>query len=283
MITRFAPSPTGLLHLGHAYSALVAFRAAERAKGRFLLRIEDIDHTRSRPAFEEAIYRDLHWLGINWETPVMRQSDRQNAYRDALHFLDERGLLYACTCTRRDIEAALSAPQEGDVQIGPDGPVYPGTCRDKNHPKSGTALRLNIAKAIEYLGDVALKDMSFQEVGQRYEGEHRLGPDDLLNGFGDIVLARKDIGTSYHLAVVLDDAAQGVTHIYRGEDMFSATYIHRLLQALFKLPVPQFHHHQLIRDEDGKRLAKRDDARAIAVYRRSGLSPEDVITKLPSI
>ena len=283
MITRFAPSPTGLLHLGHAYSALVAFRAAERAKGRFLLRIEDIDHTRSRPAFEEAIYRDLHWLGINWETPVMRQSDRRNAYRDALDFLDERGLLYACTCTRRDIEAALSAPQEGDVQIGPDGPVYPGTCRDKNHPKSGATLRLNIVKAIEYLGDVALKDMSFQEVGQRYEGGHRLRPDDLLNGFGDIVLARKDIGTSYHLAVVLDDAAQGVTHIFRGEDMFSATYIHRLLQALFKLPVPQYHHHQLIRDEDGKRLAKRDDARAIAVYHRSGLSPEDVITKLPSI
>jgi glutamyl-Q tRNA(Asp) synthetase len=261
-VTRFAPSPTGPLHLGHACAALVAAARADR----FLLRIEDIDSTRCKPAWEEAIFADLVWLGLTWETPVMHQSSRQPAYDAALARLTAMGVIYHCTCTRADIKAALSAPQEGAV--GPDGPVYPGTCRDRHHTTG--ALRLNMAAAMVRLGEVA-----FEDTGTR-PGLHRFDADVMARNVGDVVLARRDIGTSYHLAVVVDDAAQGITEVTRGEDLFEATPIHVVLQRLLDLPTPSFHHHRLIRDQHGKRLAKRDDARALAKYRAEGATPDDI-------
>lgn len=262
-VTRFAPSPSGPLHLGHAYAALVA---AERGD-RFLLRIEDIDRARCKPEWEAAIYDDLRWLGLTWETPVMRQSERGAAYEAALAQLSQLGLTYHCTCTRGDIRAALSAPQEGAV-IGPDGPVYPGTCRGKGH--GAGALRLDMAATMARLGSV-----SFTDSGTR-PGLHRFDADQMRREVGDIVLARKDIGVAYHLAVVVDDAVQGITEVTRGEDLFEATAIHVVLQRLLGLPTPAFHHHRLIRDDQGKRLAKRDDARALAKYRAEGATPGDI-------
>lgn len=263
-VTRFAPSPTGPLHLGHAYAALVAATRGDR----FLLRIEDIDRPRCTAEFETAISEDLHWLGLSWQEPVMRQSDRLLAYDAALAHLYSAGLTYRCTCTRGDIKAALSAPQEGAQVIGPDGPIYPGTCRDKGHQTG--AVRLNMAAAMARLGEVA-----FVETGTR-AALHRLNPDQMIETIGDIVLARRDIGTSYHIAVVVDDAEQGITEVTRGEDLFEATAIHVALQRLLGLPTPAYHHHRLIRDDLGKRLAKRDDARALAKYRTEGATPADI-------
>jgi glutamyl-Q tRNA(Asp) synthetase len=267
-VTRFAPSPTGPLHLGHAYSAMLAHDMARAAGGRFLLRVEDIDHARCRPAWETAIFDDLKWLGLAWETPVMRQSDRLPAYDAAVGRLLDQGLAYACTCTRADIREALSAPQEG--HSGPDGPIYPGTCRGKGHATAGAAIRLDMRAALARLGEV-----SFLEQGPGHQGQHVVGPG-LAQDTGDIVLARRDIGTSYHVAVVVDDAAQGVTKVTRGEDLFGVTPIHVLLQGLLGLPTPLYHHHRLIRDDQGKRLAKRDDARALSKYRTEGAAPGDI-------
>ena len=273
--TRFAPSPTGPLHLGHAYAAIVAHDMARAAGGRFLLRIEDIDQSRARPAWEAQIAQDLHWLGLTWDGPVMRQSDRLPAYRAALADLWQRRLIYPCTCTRRDILMASSAPQEGaSLPLGPDGPVYPGTCRhlpDRAAPLPDAALRLDMARAIATL----TRPLRFTETGVN-PGLQEIDPEHLLRHVGDVVLARRDMGTSYHLAVVVDDAAQGVTHVTRGQDLFDATPIHVLLQHLLGLPVPDYHHHRLIRDDQGKRLAKRDDARAIRAYRDDGLSPDQL-------
>lgn len=269
--TRFAPSPTGPLHLGHAYSALLAQDMAHYENGEFLLRIEDIDQSRARAEWEAQIYDDLTWLGLRWPTPVMRQSERRAVYDAALDALWTQGLLYACTCSRADIKAALAAPQEGAIPLGPDGLIYPGTCREQNHPRDAGALRLNITKAWDDLGAT----LGFRETGM----QHALIPidaDEAQSALGDIVLARRDMGTSYHLSVVLDDAAQGITHVVRGEDLFEATKIHVILQSLLDLPTPVYHHHRLIRDEAGKRLAKRDDARAIALYRAGGASPQDI-------
>lgn len=263
-VTRFAPSPTGPLHLGHAYAALVAAGRGER----FLLRIEDIDTARCRPEWEAAIYDDLAWLGLRWAQPVMRQSARLPAYQAALVQLSQAGLTYHCACTRGDIRAALSAPQEGAAVIGPDGPVYPGTCRGKG--LEAGAVRLDMGKAMERLWDIR-----FTETGLR-AGEHVFSAAAMVEGVGDVVLARRDIGTSYHLAVVVDDAAQGITEVTRGEDLFEATSVHVVLQRLLGLPVPAYHHHRLIRDDDGKRLAKRDDARALARYRAEGATPADI-------
>lgn len=262
-VTRFAPSPTGPLHLGHAYAALVAFRRAGR--GRFLLRIEDIDTARCRPEWESAIYDDLHWLGTAWEHPVMRQSTRQSIYAQALRQLGALGVTYACDCTRSDIRAALSAPQEG--AIGPDGPIYPGTCRGR---QGEGAIRLNMRLAMAQLGEV-----SFVDSGVR-AGGHRLNAEFMVGHVGDIVLARRDIGCSYHLSVVVDDAAQGITEVTRGEDLFDATAIHVMLQRLLGVQTPAYHHHALIRDENGKRLAKRDEARALAKYRSDGATADDI-------
>lgn len=284
--TRFAPSPTGPLHLGHAYSALLAHDMARAAGGRFLLRIEDIDHTRSRPEWERQIYDDLTWLGLTWDAVPMRQSDRQDAYRAALQDLWSRGLLYECSCTRRDIAAAVSAPQEGaDPPRGPDGVIYPGTCRHhapRGHgaPTKGMALRLDMASALQSLPE---PPKGFLETGPLAELPGRTVPvraDDLIQGVGDIILSRKDFLGSYHLSVVLDDAAQDITHVIRGKDLFDATQIHVLLQALLGVATPTYLHHRLIRDENGRRLAKRDDARAISTYRDEGLTAADIRIKV---
>lgn len=267
LITRFAPSPTGPLHLGHAFSALTAWQQA--AGGRFLLRIEDIDRPRCKPEYEAAIRDDLRWLGLEWPDPVMRQSDRMAQYTQALQQLEEMGLTYRCTCTRSDIRAALSAPQEGAPLIGPDGPVYPGTCRHAGHSAPDAAIRLDMRKALNQAGAP-----EFTETGPLFPGQHM--SENMAETIGDIVLARRDIGTSYHLSVVVDDAAQGITLVTRGADLFEATPIHALLQRLLDLPTPRYHHHRLIRDEHGKRLAKRDDARALSRYRADGATPADI-------
>jgi glutamyl-Q tRNA(Asp) synthetase len=270
-VTRFAPSPTGPLHLGHAYSALIA--AGRAGAGRFLLRIEDIDRARCRPEWEAQIFEDLHWLGLHWPSPVMRQSNRMPAYRAALSRLAETGLIYPCRCRRADIRAALSAPQEGAPSHGPDGLIYPGTCRSRSMAEAEPhdALRLNLRAALRHVGPV-----SFTENGPLHSGHHRITPDWMDSHVGDVVLARRDMGTSYHLSVVVDDAVQGITEITRGADLFEATAIHVLLQALLELPRPSYWHHDLVRDENGVRLAKRDDARALALYRAQGASPQDI-------
>lgn len=265
-VTRFAPSPTGLLHLGHALAAQVAWESAQASGGTFLVRIEDIDFTRCRPAFEEAIFEDLAWLGFSWPGPVWRQSTRLPAYAAALQKLEKLGVLYPCFCTRQEIAAAVTAPQ------GEAAPVYPGTCRHRSQEERTRrmaegqpwAWRLDATLAMAVTGPLSWQDAP-------------AGPQQAdLSALGDVVLARKDVAASYHLSVTVDDAAQGVTLVTRGEDLFDATHVHRVLQALLGLPVPQWHHHRLICDESGKRLAKRDAARSLASLRASGLSPADV-------
>lgn len=276
-VTRFAPSPTGPLHLGHAYSALLAWDRAQAQGGTFLLRIEDTDTARCKPEFEAAIYDMLAWLGISWPAPVLRQSENLGSYRSALNQLIELDLCYSCSCSRRDIRAALAAPQEGILPLGPDGLVYPGTCRGRGigHPGSGGAIRLDMGKAVSGLGDVG--KMGFWETGSEEPHLRFLSSRHLIKAVGDVVLGRADTGVAaYHLAVVVDDAAQGITEVVRGADLAEATHIHRLLQALLQLPVPSYYHHTLIRDNAGKRLAKRDDARALAKYRSEGATPADI-------
>ncbi|WP_424970195.1 tRNA glutamyl-Q(34) synthetase GluQRS [Dinoroseobacter sp. S76] len=279
MRTRFAPSPTGPLHLGHGFSACTAAAMAEAAGGTLLLRIEDIDQSRARPEWEALIAEDLTWLGLSWPRPVMRQSERQTAYDAALDQLWAEGLLYPCTCTRRDIAEATRAPQEDTPLLGPDGLIYPGTCRgrDRSGPRPKEAvLRLDMTAAVARCAPDALR---FVETGAGLAGEHgeiTLSPSGLVERVGDVVLCRRDMATSYHLSVVVDDAAQDITHVVRGRDLFEATAIHVVLQALLGLPVPIYHHHRLIRDAAGKRLAKRDDARALAAYRAAGLSVAEV-------
>ncbi|MBK1636588.1 tRNA glutamyl-Q(34) synthetase GluQRS [Rhodovulum adriaticum] len=272
--TRFAPSPTGPLHLGHAFSALTAHDRAVARGGRFLLRIEDIDTARARPEWEAQIYDDLAWLGLDWPRPALRQSQRLPVYAGALDRLTTMGLTYPCRCRRGDIRATLSAPQAGAPVQGPDGLIYPGTCRGRPMAEAGPgdAIRLDMARAVAVLPALP----AFTETGALHGGVHRLDPQALITGVGDVVLARRDIGTSYHVAVVVDDAHQGITEVVRGADLFEATQIHVLLQTLLALPVPEYHHHRLITDETGKRLAKRDDARAIAAYRAEGASPADI-------
>lgn len=269
--TRFAPSPTGPLHLGHAFAALTAARLAD--PGQFLLRIEDIDHSRCRPEYQASIAQDLHWLGLDWPLPVLRQSERLPAYQAALDRLAALDLIYPCQCRRADIRAALAAPQEGAPLIGPDGPVYPGTCRHRSMAKAGAddAIRLNAARAFQYL---RLGTLGFQE--ETLARGPRLSAADFQTGIGDVVLSRRGMGTSYHLSVVVDDAAQGITLVTRGIDLLDSTHIHVLLQKLLDLPTPRYHHHRLIRDSAGKRLAKRDDARALRLYRDEGVTPAQI-------
>jgi glutamyl-Q tRNA(Asp) synthetase len=288
MITRFAPSPTGPLHLGHAYSALLGFDMAMEHGGTWLLRIEDIDRQRSKPEWEQQIYEDLEWLGLWWPDPVLRQSDRVSAYQTVIDRLKARSLLYPCTCTRADILHALAAPQEsGSHPTGTDGAVYPGTCRPAHwlepdfwsHPDA--ALRLDMRQAAGSGDPRAGEGFAFwfQENGHGPAGQRGIidvTMRELTNSIGDVVIARRGIGTSYHLSVVLDDAAQGITHVVRGQDLFEATKIHVVLQRLLQLPTPIYHHHRLIRDDTGKRLAKRDDARAIRLYRQEGATPQDI-------
>lgn len=269
-VTRFAPSPTGFLHLGHAYSALLAFRAARDGGGRFILRIEDIDAGRCRPEFEAAIYEDLAWLGLSWENPVRRQSEHMADYGAALATLEARGLVYPCFCSRadiaREIAAAAGAPH------GPDGPLYPGTCRHLDRAERARriaagqphAWRLDVAAAVAETGPL------FWEDAER--GRVAAAP----QVFGDVVLARKDTPASYHLAVTLDDAVQGVTLVTRGVDLFAATHVHRLLQALLGLATPAYRHHPLLLDEAGRRFAKRDKALTLRSQREAGRTPDDV-------
>jgi len=270
IVTRFAPSPTGLLHLGHAYSALIGWRAARQAGGKFFLRIEDIDASRCREAFVGTIIEDLKWLGLDWDGAVRRQSQHLDDYRAALEKLDAMALIYPCFCTRAAIKAevarAVDAPQ------GEEGPLYPGTCRGLSQSERARrraagenfALRLDITKAVALAGALSWVD----------EGRGRIAA--TPEKFGDVVLARKDTPTSYHLAVTVDDALQGITLVTRGEDLFAATHIHRLLQALLDLPTPRYRHHKLLTDASGKRFAKRDKALTLGALREAGRTPSEV-------
>lgn len=290
VVERFAPSPNGALHLGHAYSALLASDAATAAGGVFLLRHEDLDQTRARAEHVANVEVDLRWLGLAWPEPCLFQSARSAAYGEALASLEARGLLYPCYCTRADIAAALSAPQEGAPIHGPDGIVYPGVCRDR--PRDGApagsatspALRLDMRRAIAALGGRGVVDkLSFKEIGAGPGGETgriNLEAQALIHGVGDVALARRDAAASYHLAVVLDDAHQGVTHVTRGEDLFAATPLHRLLQALLGRPTPIYRHHRLIRDAAGRRLAKRDRDAGLSELRAEGVTPEEIREKV---
>jgi len=238
--TRFAPSPTGLLHIGHAYSALFSERAAREADGAFLLRIEDIDPARCRPNFEAAIIEDLAWLGLKWLRPVRRQSDNYGDYERALDKLDDKGLLYPCFCTRKEIRAEIEAA--GHAPHGPDGPHYPGTCRALS--KSAAMLRIIKGEAYAYRlkTDEAIAEAGPLTWHDRDRGEIEAKP----QIFGDVVLARKDVRTSYHLSVTVDDHLQEISLVTRGEDLAEATHIHRLLQALLDLDVPEYQHHRLL-------------------------------------
>ncbi len=268
--TRFAPSPTGYLHLGHAHAALVAWGRARQAGGRFLLRLEDIDPARCTPHFADAILEDLAWLGLDWDGPVRLQSEHLPEYRAALDGLAGRGLLYPCFCSRadiaREIAASVAAPH------GPDGALYPGTCRHRSPDERAAriaagephALRLDIAAATDLAGPLTYIEEA--------EGELRCDPAQ----FGDVVLARKDAPASYHLCVTHDDALQGVTLVTRGVDLKPATHLHRLLQALLGWPTPRYAHHALRLGPDGRRLAKRDRAATLRDLRAAGVPPAGV-------
>ncbi len=282
-ITRFAPSPTGGLHLGHAYSALLAHTAARDTGGRFLLRIEDIDAGRCRPEYTAQIIDELQWLGLDWDGPVRRQSARIDAYRCELEALTVRRLTYPCFCTRRDIADEISGMQSAPQ--GPEGPLYPGICRRLDESARAMriaagephAVRLDIAACLQHLGTGPLD--GFLETGRGPDGES--GRITLQPGMlGDIVLGRRDVGVSYHLAVVIDDHDQGVTLVTRGEDLFVATHVQRLLQAVLGFTAPRYRHHPLIRDASGRRLAKRDQAQTLAALRASGMSPAAVRARL---
>jgi glutamyl-Q tRNA(Asp) synthetase len=273
-VTRFAPSPTGRLHLGHAWSALLAHDFARARGGDFLLRIEDIDPGRSRAAFVEYIVEDLRWLGLDFDGEVVRQSQRLPLYAEALNALRKRGLVYPCFCTRSAIAAEIAA--SGSAPHGPDGPLYPGTCRtlspaeaEERRGVQAHAWRLDVAAALASLGSELLR---WTDHGCEVAADPR--------AFGDFVLARKDAPTSYHLAVTVDDAAQGVTDVVRGRDLFEATHVHRLLQALLDLPVPAYHHHDLLADAWGRRLAKRHGAPTLADLRAAGADPQALLRDL---
>jgi glutamyl-Q tRNA(Asp) synthetase len=272
LVTRFAPSPTGLLHLGHAFAAITA----RDAGARFLLRIEDIDTGRCRAEFVDAIFEDLHWLGLAWEEPVLRQSARGAAYREALAQLEAQGLAYPCFCTRREIADEIARAVE--APHGPDGPIYPGTCRHlspedraaKIASGMACALRLDAAKAAAVAGS-----LTFREHGTAVAVQPLL--------FGDIVLARKEMPAAYHLAVVVDDASQAVTLVTRGEDLLPATHVQRLLQALLGLPQPAYAHHRLIFDAGGKKFSKRDHAVTLRSLREAGVTADEIRTRLFNI
>jgi glutamyl-Q tRNA(Asp) synthetase len=275
IITRFAPSPTGYLHLGHVRSAWEGWHAARAADGRFLLRVEDIDIGRCRPEFDAAIREDLAWLGLDWDGEVRRQSEHFADYRAALDQLDSAGLLYPCFCTRREIQAEIA--RAGGAPQGEDGPVYPGTCKrlsaneraERLAAGADYALRLDVAAALARSGALRWCDDGRQVAADPA-------------ALGDVVLARKDVPTSYHLAVTVDDALQGVTLVMRGVDLFAATHIHRLLQALLGLPTPAYRHHPLLTDAGGRRLAKRDRALTIRAMREAGMSAAEILEKAQS-
>lgn len=249
--TRFAPSPNGELHLGHAYAAVIAHNLARKANGEFLLRIEDIDGIRSRPELAQTFAEDLRWLGLAWDRDAVFQSARLDSYRDAGERLKAQGLLYPCRCTRAEIAAA-------STQEGPDGPVYPGTCKGRDIDPEGAAWRLDVTRALERTGPLQWED---ERAGMQ-EARPEI--------FGDVVLLRKDLPASYHLAVTLDDAVDGVTLVTRGSDLFPASHLHRLIQALLGLPVPRWHHHGLLVEPGGRKLAKRRGSPSLRDRRLAG-------------
>lgn len=275
--TRFAPSPTGLLHRGHAYSALQAFSAARAAGGRFILRIEDIDTTRCRPAFEDALLEDLAWLGLTWEQPVRRQSEHMSDYHAALQTLCDAGLAYRCFRTRKEVAQEMASAPHGPTSAFRGGPLPADEEQVRLSNGEPFAWRLSLDAAKAALGDFTR--LTFQEDGAGPEGQTgQIQADpDLL---GDIILARKDVGVAYHLAVTVDDALQGVTHIIRGEDLFEATHIQRLLQALLALPTPIYRHHPLLRGADGVRLAKRHNSETLQSLRLAGVKPDTLRKEL---
>jgi len=274
-VTRFAPSPTGLLHLGNAYSAMLAFDVARAAGGEFLLRIEDIDQTRCRPEYEAAAYEDLGWLGLDWRTPVRRQSDHFADYAAVIERLRGMGVVYRCFLSRKELaEAALGAPHASDGV--PPAPPRIGPDEEAERLGRGEAFawRLNIGYSQDLLGEEFAR-LAFEEMGAGPNGEHgivRARPELL----GDIILGRKDTPASYHIAVVHDDALQGVTDVIRGEDLFESTHVHVLLQRLLGLPTPRYRHHPLLTGADGRRFAKRDASLTLRALREAGLSPHDV-------
>jgi glutamyl-Q tRNA(Asp) synthetase len=279
-VFRFAPSPNGFLHIGHAYSALRNFDMARRTDGRFLLRIEDIDTERCRPEYEQAIYEDLEWLGLTWEEPVLRQSEHFSAYSKAVEHLQERGLLYSCFCSRLEISRVVT--ERRNWSHDPDGgPIYPGICRPLPEEErarrlaSGqhAALRIDMPQAASQIGHL----LGWSEYG---EGEDARDVHADPSNWGDCVLARKDIPTSYHISVVVDDARQGVTDIVRGKDLFDATSLHRLLQEIFDLPMPRYHHHDLLRDPAGQKLSKSTRAKSLRALREEGVTAQDVRKRL---
>jgi glutamyl-Q tRNA(Asp) synthetase len=277
IVTRFAPSPTGYLHLGHAYAAIFAHDMAREVQGRFLLRLEDIDATRAKPEFANAILEDMNWLGLRWDGAVLTQSERFPAYRAALDHLEALGLLYPCFCTRSDIAAEIE--RAGEAPHGPEGPLYPGTCRvlapadRRARIEAGIAyaLRLNVEAAAKRVGALSFYELRAGELAE-------IAVDPLI--FGDVVLARKETPASYHLAVVVDDAFQGVTHVTRGNDLFSATHIQRVLQALLGLPAPAYAHHALILDAAGRKFSKRDQAVNLRSLRAQGETPAAIRERL---
>ena len=276
--TRFAPSPTGPLHLGHAYSALYGHRLAEAKNGLWLLRIDDLDHSRSKPEWTQQIFDDLRWLGLAWPEPVRFQSQETASYQTALDALARAGLIYPCCCNRADIAQAAAAPQEGVPEFGPDGRIYPGTCRHRSLSQAGAgdALRLNMRKAVKALQ----KPVTYEEFGTQLSERITLKPEALIAQVGDVVLRRKDQGAAYHLAVVIDDDAQNITDVVRGADLSAATQIHVVLQQLLNIQTPRYHHHALIRDKTGKRLAKRSDSEALSTLRNAGHSAQDITERL---
>jgi len=274
-VTRFAPSPTGHLHRGHAFSALTAYRAAREAGGRFLLRIEDIDATRCRAEYDAAIFEDLAWLGLAWETPVRRQSEHLAEFHAAIDTLRERGLVYRCFKTRKEIDIGRAPHEPAVPYVG--APLPADEEAERLARGEAFAWRLSLAAARETLG--GFEGLTFVEQGAGPDGETgviQARPETA----GDIVLARKDVGVAYHLAVVHDDALQGVTHVIRGQDLFEAAHIQRLLQALLDLPTPTYRHHGLLVGPDGKRYAKRDKAQTLRELRGAGMSPADLRAEL---
>jgi len=275
-VWRFAPSPNGFLHLGHAYSALRNFEGAERSGGRFLLRIEDIDQGRSRPEFEAAIYEDLAWLGLTWEQPVRRQSDHLGEYAVAVDQLRTRKILYPCFCTRSEIARAVEGLP--DWPRDPDGaPLYPGACKRMTRERREAFLMAgrHAAWRIDMVDALAQLDrgLSWQEFG---EGEDRIDVPAEPQLWGDVVVARRDVPTSYHLSVVIDDALQGVTDVARGMDLYNATSVHRLLQTLLDLPQPNYRHHKLVLDAEGDKLSKSRGSRTLRDLRAEGAGPADI-------
>ena len=275
IVTRFAPSPTGYLHLGHVRSAWEGWHAAREAGGRFLLRIEDIDRGRCSPEFDDAIREDLAWLGFDWDGAVRRQSEHFADYRAALTRLDDKGLLYPCFCTRKEIQAEIA--RAGGAPQGEDRPIYPGTCKRLSLKEKAAriesgrdyALRLDVATVVARTGPLV-----WFEDGRPIQA--------MPEALGDVVLARKDVPTSYHLAVTVDDALQGVTLVTRGVDLFVATHIHRLLQALLNFPTPAYRHHTLLTDASGRRLAKRDKALTVREMRAAGMTPAEILKQAQS-